>query len=53
MPGGGLWLSESEKEAVIPSVQEFQLGENSEGKHLYHLAREYELQSVDEDYSHD
>jgi len=33
-------LSECEYGAVIPSIQEFQLGESSEGKHLYHAAQQ-------------
>ncbi len=50
MPEGGPRLTEGEREAVIPSVQEFQLGENSEGKHLHRLAREYAERNDDEDY---
>jgi len=34
-------LSKSEYAAVIGSIQEFQLGESSEGKHLYHAAQRY------------
>jgi len=50
LPEAGPRLSEDEKEAVISSVQEFQLGENSEGKHLHRLAREYAQRNDDEDY---
>lgn len=50
LPREGPRLSEVEKEAVVSSVQEFQLGENSEGKHLHRLAREYARKSGDEEY---
>jgi hypothetical protein len=50
LPREGAHLSEVEKDAVISSVQEFQLGENSEGKHLHRLAREYACKSGDGDY---
>ncbi len=50
LPQGGTRLSEAEKEAVTSSVQEFQLGENSEGKHLHRLAGEYARKSGDAEY---
>jgi hypothetical protein len=43
-------LSECEYGAVIPSIQEFQLGESSEGKHLYHAAQQYARRVGDPDY---
>ncbi len=43
-------LSEEEKEAVISSVQEFQLGENSEGKHLHRLAGDHAARVGDGEY---
>lgn len=43
-------LSEAEREAVVASIQEFQLGESSEGRHLHRLAAEYARQTGDEDY---
>jgi hypothetical protein len=46
----GPGLSEAEREAVVASVQEFQLGESSEGRHLHRLAAEYARQTGDEDY---
>lgn len=50
LPGGGPGLTEAEREAVIPSVQEFQLGENSEGKNLHRRAKEYAEENEDPDY---
>lgn len=43
-------LSEREYAAVIGSIQEFQLGESSEGKHLYHAAQQYAHQAGDPEY---
>lgn len=43
-------LSEGEKAAVVGSIQEFQLGENSEGKRLHRLARGYAGRVGDGDY---
>ncbi|HET7480602.1 MAG TPA: ferritin-like domain-containing protein [Rubrobacteraceae bacterium] len=43
-------LSEAEKAAVVASVQEFQLGESSEGRHLHRLAAEHARRTDDEDY---
>lgn len=40
-------LSAAEYAAVIPSIQEFQLGESSEGKHLYRAAQRYAAQMND------
>jgi hypothetical protein len=50
LPREGSRLSEAEREAVVASVQEFQLGESSEGRHLHWLAAEYARQTGDEDY---
>jgi hypothetical protein len=43
-------LSEAEKAAVVASVQEFQLGESSEGRHLHRLAAEHARRTGDENY---
>lgn len=43
-------LAKAEKDAVIASIQEFQLGENSEGRHLHRRSREYAEEKGDEDY---
>lgn len=48
----GVNLTEEEREAVAASVQEFQLGESSEGKHFTGLAREYSDRTGDADYIH-
>lgn len=50
LPEGAPGLTAAEREAVIPSVQEFQLGENSEGKNLHRRAREYAEESDDPEY---
>ena len=50
LPEGGPRLSEGEREAVISSIQEFQLGESSEGRHLRRRAAEYAKKSGDEEY---
>ena len=50
LPEGGPWLSEVEREALIPSIQEFQLGENSEGRHLRRRATQYAKQNGDEEH---
>lgn len=50
LPYEGPRLTKAEREAVIPSVQEFQLGENSGGGHLRRRAREYAEENGDEDY---
>lgn len=50
LPEGGPRLSGEELAAVVGSVQEFQLGENSEGKHLHRLAREHAERTGDGDY---
>jgi hypothetical protein len=50
LPEGGPRLSEAEREAVIASIQEFQLGESSEGRHLRRRAAEYAEESGDEEY---
>ncbi|GIP29410.1 hypothetical protein J23TS9_45400 [Paenibacillus sp. J23TS9] len=43
-------LTTKERETVIKSIQQFQLGENSEGKHLIKRAQEYVQKTKDEDY---
>jgi hypothetical protein len=50
VPEGGLRLSESEREAVVSSIQKFQLGDSSEGRHLRRRAAEYAKQSGDQEY---
>lgn len=50
LPRNGPRLSEAEKAAVVASVQEFQLGESSEGRHLHRLAAEHARQTGDEVY---
>jgi hypothetical protein len=44
------YLSTSERETIIKSIQQFQLGENSEGKHLINNAKKYVLKTQDQDY---
>ena len=46
----GVSLNDAEKTAVAASIQEFQLGESSEGKHFQGLAREYSQLTGDNDY---
>jgi hypothetical protein len=48
----GVPLTEAEKAAVASSIQEFQLGESSEGKHFQGLAKEYAARTGDNDYVH-
>jgi len=43
-------LTTNEREIIIKSIQQFQLGENSEGKHLIKRAQEYVHQTQDQDY---
>ena len=50
LPPAGLRLSGEERAAVVGSIQEFQLGENSEGKHLHRLAKGYAEKAGDGDY---
>lgn len=50
LPRRGPQLSKEEQAAVVGSIQEFQLGENSEGKYLHRLAREYAEGTGDRDY---
>lgn len=50
LPEDAPGLTEAEREAVIPSIQEFQLGENSEGKNLHRRAREYAEEHEDPEY---
>ncbi|CAA9476232.1 MAG: hypothetical protein AVDCRST_MAG02-4140 [uncultured Rubrobacteraceae bacterium] len=50
LPEGGPRLSGEERASVVRSVQEFQLGENSEGKHLHRLAGDHAEKTGDGDY---
>lgn len=43
-------LGDHEKQAIIKSIQAFQLGESSEGLHLYHCALEYGQKTGDVQY---
>ncbi|TJY43855.1 ferritin-like domain-containing protein [Cohnella pontilimi] len=43
-------LSTYERETIIKSIQQFQLGENSEGKYLINNAKKYVLKTQDQDY---
>ena len=44
-------LTEAERNAIRVSIREFQLGEQSEGRHLQQAARDYARRSGDEPYS--
>lgn len=46
----GYELNEEEKQAITSSVQDFQTGESSEGRHLIQYAKAYALQSGDHEY---
>ena len=46
----GADVSPSEVEVIFASIQEFQLGESSEGRHLIRAAREYAACTGDHDY---
>jgi len=46
----GAHLTVAERRAVAPSIQEFQLGESSEGRHLHAAARAYAASSGDDAY---
>jgi hypothetical protein len=48
----GADLADSDKTAIISSIQAFQLGESSEGRHLMRYAREWAERSGDADYLH-
>lgn len=48
----GVAFTEGERHAIAASIQEFQLGESSEGKHLIRQAREYAQRSGDVAYPH-
>lgn len=45
-------LTTKERETITKSIQQFQLGENSEGKHLIKRAQEYVNKTQDQDYYH-
>ena len=46
----GAELSEPERRAIQRSVQEFQRGEQSEGRHFYRYAQQYAAATGDDDY---
>ena len=46
----GACLTDAEREAITTSIQEFQLGESSEGKHLIGSARRYAARTGDAAY---
>jgi len=46
----GAELTGEETEAISRSLQEFQAGESSEGKHLFHYAQEYARKTGDDEY---
>jgi hypothetical protein len=46
----GVAFTDAERDAVAASIQEFQLGESSEGKHFQGLARQYAERTGDHDY---
>lgn len=46
----GAGLTDTEKESVAASVQDFQLGESSEGRHFLNAARRYAEQNGDAEY---
>ncbi len=48
----GAEISDDERSAIAGSVQEFQLGESSEGRHLLRAAHEYAFRTGDHDYAH-
>jgi rubrerythrin len=50
LPESGPRLPEAEREAVVASIQEFQLGESSEDRHLRRRAAEYAKESGGEEY---
>src|SRR5215510_3400669 len=43
-------LTEKEKEAIASSVQDFQAGESSEGRHLFQYAKNYAKATGDSEY---
>ncbi|MGG4103228.1 ferritin-like domain-containing protein [Paenibacillus lautus] len=45
-------LTSEEREIITKSIQQFQLGENSEGKYLINCAKKYVLETQDQDYYH-
>src|SRR6187551_2309086 len=46
----GYELNEEEKQAITSSVQDFQTGESSEGRHLIQYAKEHAAQTGDHEY---
>jgi hypothetical protein len=46
----GVPLTDAEREAIGPSLQQFQLGESSDGQRFFQLAREYAAASGDAQY---
>jgi hypothetical protein len=51
VPWGSCRLTEAERRTIRSSVQEFQLGERSEGRHLNRAARDYAQRSGDAAYA--
>jgi hypothetical protein len=47
----GAEISDAERDAIATSLQEFQLGESSEGRHIISAARRYSETSGDRDYA--
>lgn len=43
-------LTDDEQKAISSSVQDFQAGESSEGRHLFHYAKTYSEQTGDDEY---
>src|SRR5215213_530425 len=48
----GVDFTPQERDTIATSVQEFQLGESSEGRHLFHAARAYAQRTGDAAYPH-
>lgn len=48
--GLGADLTNDERNAIVASVQDFQAGESSEGRHLYRYAEKYAEESGDHEY---
>jgi hypothetical protein len=46
----GVTLTPAERDAIATSIQEFQVGESSEGRHLFTAAQRYAAHSGDGDY---
>src|SRR3954468_20209171 len=46
----GVPLSTAERDAIAASLQQFQLGESSDGRHFFQLARDHAIASGDHQY---